>query len=205
MKQKELICPVCGEQYDCTLMSCPICSFENHLALSEDMSGKFSNLENNRIYHHQEWWKHQQAIAADLEAKKQELIECKNLQQQLQSLIGKGKPLAFLVTDRLNVYCIYEGKNTFGSSKRGNGEGEHQKLMTPGLPLRHQHILIEARKLGEKYEFYISELDGNNTVFLNSESTGPIVEPIIIKDSDQIIIVTNNSKATIQFRININR
>ena len=54
-------------------------------------------------------------------------------------------------------------------------------------------------------KFYISELGGNNTVFLNSESTGPIVEPIIIKDSDQIIIVTNNSKATIQFRININR
>ena len=146
MKQKELICPVCGEQYDITLISCPVCSFENHLALSEDMSGKFSNLENNRIYHHQEWWKNQQAIAADLEAKKQELIECKDLQLQLQSLIGKGKPLAFLVTDRLNVYCIYEGKNTFGSSKIGNGEGEHQKLMTPGVPLRHQHILIEARK-----------------------------------------------------------
>lgn len=198
-----LICPVCGNQYD-PGMSCPKCSFESHYALSEDMSGKFNNLENERIVNHKKWWDLQQnrvdKLNANIVSLNTELLTLKEENKRLAKEIKK--PLAFLITENMVVYCIYEGTNSYGSSKVA--EEGYQKIIIPGVRLEMKHFMIEAKRGERKYEFLISEVETEkNTLFLNSE-TIPILEPTVINDND-IIILVNNNKSNIRFRLNLNQ
>lgn len=41
------------------------------------------------------------------------------------------KPRGFLVTDRMAVCCLYEGRNVFGSAKANEAEPARQKVILP--------------------------------------------------------------------------
>lgn len=82
-------CPVCETEHD-EGMECPICSFESHYVLSEEMSEKFKTIEEEREKSHREWWEGQQQQVSGLNnaiAEKEKEIAAK--QQEYDDLKQK--------------------------------------------------------------------------------------------------------------------
>lgn len=172
-------CPICDFEHE-SMDYCPECGFERHL-LMNSASEEIKQYEQQRIEHAKQTW------------------------DKLQTTIKESsinKPIAFLVSERMNVYCLYDGINTFGSSKFNPENKNHQKLILPGMTLMPIHISIKAIQGERRYNFIISAINESN-VFLNSK-TEQIVSEAVIKDNDCIIIQSGDITASLVFRINLN-
>lgn len=126
-----------------------------------------------------------------------QLTEERKKNQQLL-LNNKKSPLAFLVvisSGNNEVYCLYEGVNSFGSVS--STEHQHQIIATSEWSFRGKHFVIEItpRLKGHQYRLYKKEGD----ICLNSPSNP--IDDINLSYSDIIII----NELKLQFVNNSNK
>lgn len=171
-------CPVCQQEHDVNEM-CPVCGFEIHLLLqSED--------------------------TAMQEFEEQRLAKAREIWGSRKELLAAKKPLAFLVTEQLTAYCVYDGENSFGSAKVNAQCTQHQKIIAGNCLMRPAHFAITTVPAGKRFEFNISELsDGEPSVFVNNLNV-PVGRGVPLADNDDIIIQCKEGSAKIKFRVNLN-
>lgn len=171
-------CPVCQQEHDVNEM-CPVCGFEIHLLLHpEDAAAK--------------------------EFEEQRLTKARELWDSRKGLLAAKKPLAFLVTEQLTAYCVYDGENSFGSAKVNVQCDQHQKIIAGGCLMRPAHFSITAVQTGKRLEFNIYELAaGEPSVFVNNLNV-PAAGGVSLSDNDDILIQSEGGNAKIKFRVNLN-
>lgn len=184
-------CPVCGALHEVGSF-CKECGFEPHL-FTKVPSEYLQQQERDRLEISSKRW--------------QEL-------QELRSNCSSGsKPLGYLITDRLVVYCLYEGLNTFGSTSETEDKKEEnfQSIHFAGVRILPRHFQIEVKTQDDKKsQFSIKVLhrtgEGAN-VYLNSMTQ--IVEDSSTElNSGDSILFSNDSEninMELKFRKNINR
>lgn len=184
-----ITCPVCGTAHDIGVF-CPVCGFEPHL-FTKVPSEIIQQQERDRLELSSQIW------------------------EELQELRGKqlssNKPLGYLITDRLIVYCLFEGINTFGSSQGLDAiEETFQSIHFAGVNISPRHFQIEVKpQEGKKVLFSIKVLpnDKSAKVFLNS-MTQMVDENFTELNSGDNILISNdmeNADIELKFRKNINR
>ena len=184
-----LKCPVCNSSIE-TGNICPECGFEVRLFV-ESPSEFIQNLERDRISSYKRMW--------------DELVL---LRQKVQTA---KKPLGFLISDRLVVYCIYNGENVFGSTSN-NGAAEDslsQTMLFPGIELSPRHFAIQAEPSGEgnKTIFQIKTLSKEGAgVYVNS-LTQRVDDVLELTSGDTVILSSGNDTDVVElrFRKNITR
>lgn len=171
-------CPVCQQEHDVNEM-CPVCGFEIHLLLqSED--------------------------TAMQEFEEQRLAKAREIWGSRKELLAAKKPLAFLVTEQLTAYCVYDGENSFGSAKVNAQCTQHQKIIAGNCLMRPAHFAITTVPAGKRFEFNISELSaGEPSVFVNNLNV-PAAGGVSLSDNDDILIQSEGGNAKIKFRVNLN-
>lgn len=203
---KQIECPICNEMHD-ENEACPRCSFEIHQILT--ISQHFQEIEQKRIATHTKWWNEQNKQKVDrilFEQKEQELNNANARVVELEQELEKGKkPIAFLISEQQVVYCLYEGKNTFGSAKINSNCDQHQKIILPGLSVRPVHFSILITTIENRKRYIINEVGGEvSTLYINS-ITNAVVNDTQLSDGDEITVSINQQDSKIKFRININR
>ena len=183
-------CPVCGAQHEIGNF-CPVCGFEPHL---------FSKVPSENI----------------LQQERGRLEISTRIWEELQELRGKkssnNKPLGYLITDRLVVYCLYEGLNTFGTTQEIDVDKEEvfQSIHFAGVNISPRHFQIEAKpQEGRKVLFSVKALQNDKSakVFLNT-MTQMVDENFTELNSGDNILFSNDSEnvnVELKFRKNINR
>lgn len=163
----DLKCPVCSSSIE-TGNICPECGFEVRL-FTEIPSEFIQNAERERITSYKQVW--------------DELVL---LRQKVKTA---KKPVGFLISDRLVVYCIYYGENVFGSAS-SNGVSEESSLQTmlfPGIELSPRHFEIQAEPSSE----------GNKTIFqikaLSKEGAGVYVNSLTQKVDDILELTSGDT------------
>ena len=177
-------CPICETEIE-EGMKCPKCSFESHYSFS--VSNLFVKNEQERINKHIEWWK---ALEQEIETLKQK--------------VGK-KPTAFMITEQKTVYCLFEGLNTFGSTKTNSDCEQHQKLILPGVTIRPVYFSIIITSDEHRKKCVINELEAESTTLFVNSTTNPVISDTVLSDGDEIIISIGKDECRIKFRININK
>ena len=183
-------CPVCGAQHEIGNF-CAVCGFEPHL-FSKVPSENIQQQERGRLEISTRIW------------------------EELQELRGKkssnNKPLGYLITDRLVVYCLYEGLNTFGTTQDIDVDKEEvfQSIHFAGVNISPRHFQIEAKpQEGRKVLFSVKALQNDKSakVFLNT-MTQMVDENFTELNSGDNILFSNDSEnvnVELKFRKNINR
>lgn len=110
-------------------------------------------------------------------------LKISNEFKRKQSITAKV-PIAFLLVtefDQTNVYCLYEGRNSFGAMEQNKSEPDYQMLVVAEMNLKTQHFSITITKENRTYNYMISPQDNSCTLALNSSSN-------IIKSTTNIYI-----------------
>lgn len=189
METIQIKCPVCGCDHDVREL-CPQCGFEYHLMVSPP-KGWLQEAEKKRL--------------ADACARWQALQESRQKAEE-----GKT-PLGFLITQRLVVYSLYEGRNVFGAPGGQAAEGEHfQQLMFPGVILQQRHFAIDAARGedGRKVNFSACMLaNGSTAICVNSQTKQLSADSLPIGDNDNILICPEGGTTCIELKLrkNLNR
>ena len=203
---KQIECPICNEMHDEDAI-CPRCSFEIHQFFTP--SPHFEAIENERKETHEKWWRElneQKVDRTQYEEIEQELNAANSRISELEQELEKGKkPIAFLISEQQVVYCLYEGKNTFGSAKINSNCDQHQKIILPGLSVRPVHFSILITTIENRKRCIINEVGGEvSTLYINS-TTNTVVNDTQLSDGDEITVSINHKDSKIKFRININK
>ncbi len=174
-------CPICQTAHDVN-ETCPECGFEVHVLLNPD-NAALQAYEEQRIEQARTMWNKRVERLATLSAK---------------------KPQAFLVTEQLTAYCIYEGTNSYGSAKVNRENEQHQKVIAGSCLFRPVHFTIVATPAEKRFLFTISETGSEeSTVFVNNVNV-PAVGETPLHDNDDILIKQQDGTVRIKFRINLN-
>lgn len=182
-------CPVCGTQHEIGSF-CPECGFEPHL-FTKVPSESIQQQERDRLEFSSRIW--------------EELQELRRKQS------SNNKPLGYLITDRLVVYCLYEGLNTFGSTQEIDMEEEvFQSIHFAGVNIAPRHFQIEAKPQdGKKVLFSIKSLPNNKSakLFLNTMTQMLDENFTELNSGDNILFSTDSENVAVElkFRKNINR
>ena len=115
------------------------------------------------------------------------------------------KPIAFLISEQQVVYCLYEGKNTFGSAKINSNCDQHQKIILPGLSVRPVHFSILITTIENRKRCIINEVGGDVSTLCVNSTTNAVVNDTQLSDGDEITVSINQKDSKIKFRININK
>lgn len=189
MEQKEMQCPVCGQKHEASQL-CPQCGYEYHLMLVPPAKW-LEEAEQRRLNEARARWQQQQ--------------------ESTQKALEGQQPLGFLITSRLAVYCLYEGRNVFGAPGAQSAEGEHyQELTFPGVSLCQRHFAIDAAisEDGRKVSFMACLLDGGiSTVCINSQAQTLTPQPTPVGNNDNIILCPGNIENNVELKLrkNLNR
>lgn len=179
--EKDAKCQVCGADLDGAVL-CSLCGFEHHEWLVEP-SAELNEYEYGRLSAAKQAWE--------------------RLQEEKAS-VRRNKPLGFLITENMVVYCLYEGENTFGSAKVADND-LHQKLILSGYGLRPVHLSVTV-SMGERtHTFTVKEIDPADepSVFVNSR-TEPVTDGSQLTDGDNLLVSTGTMAAGLKFRVNLN-
>ena len=179
--EKEAKCLVCGADLEGAVL-CPVCGFEHHEWLVEPAQA-LKEYEAERLAAAKEVWERLQAEKAS---------------------VTRNKPLGFLITENLVVYCLYEGKNTFGSSKVSDND-LHQKLILSGYGLRPVHLSVTVSRGERVNTFTVREVNPGDdpSVFVNSR-TEPVTDGSQLTDGDNLLISIGAMTTGLKFRVNLN-
>lgn len=172
-------CPVCGADAPVS-GTCPECGFEV-IAVAGEPTEEMRQWLDSRV------------------------AQAKERYEKQKEQMGR-KPRGFLVTDRMAVCCLYEGRNVFGSAKASESEPTRQKVILPGIMLRPSQFVIDTVVDGRRSKFFIKELEEEgiaSMVFVN-QTTNPATAPIELADGDNILVISGDNRATITFRTNTN-
>lgn len=189
MDTNTINCPVCGMQHEIGGF-CPECGFEPHL-FTKVPSENIQKQERDRLEISSSIW--------------EELQELRRKQS------SNNKPLGYLITDRLVVYCLYEGLNTFGTTQEINMEDEvFQSIHFAGVNISPRHFQIEAKAQdGKKVSFSIKALSNNKSakLFLNTMTQMLDENFTELNSGDNILFSTDSENVDVElkFRKNINR
>ena len=202
---KQIECPICHEVHD-ENEACPRCSFEFHQIFTP--SNHFQEIEQKRISSHTKWWEmllEQKIDRSEYDEKVKELNAANARIVELEQELKRGKkPVAFLVSEQKAVYCLYDGKNTFGSAKMNSDREQHQKIILPGVSLRPAHFSITVTSEDNRKHCVINEIGAASTTLFVNSTTNAVAMDVLLNDGDEIIISTNQKEYKIKFRININ-
>lgn len=198
-------CPICHEMHDENVM-CPCCSFEIHQLFLQP--GKFQEIERKRISEHRGWWDQLKANTIDrvkYDEKVNELkIAVSRIAELENKILERKKPAAFLITNQKVVYCVYEGLNTFGSSKRNPDCECHQKIILPGIKVRPVHFSINVIQGEKHFSYVINEVGAEPTSLYLNSTTCAVGVDTFLNDDDEILFVVDKNESNIKFRINLN-
>lgn len=184
-------CPVCGTPHEIGTF-CLKCGFEPHL-FTKIPSENIQQQERDRLEISSRIWE--------------------ELQELREKQSSNNKPLGYLITDRLVVYCLYEGINTFGTTPEAEEKTEEycQSIHFAGVNISPRHFQIEAKiQEGKKVVFSLRILPNKSNcakVYLNS-MTQIIDNNFMELNSGDNILFSNDSvnvNIELKFRKNINR
>ncbi len=172
-------CPVCGADAPAS-GTCPECGFEIIAVVGEPTEEM------------RQW------LAA-------RVGQAKERYEKQREQMGR-KPRGFIVTDRMAVCCLYEGRNVFGSAKANEAEPTRQKVILPGITLRPSQFCIDTVVEGHRGKFFIKELaeEGMPSMVFVNQTTNPATAPIELADGDNILVISGDNRAVITFRVNTN-
>jgi len=182
----DLKCPVCNSPIE-TGNICPNCGFEVRL-FAAIPSEFIQKAERDRISSYKRVW--------------DELVL---LRQKVKTA---KKPVGFLISDRLVVYCIYNGANVFGSASNC-GETEvssTQVMLFPGIELSpcHFEIQSELSDEGNKTVFHIKALSKEGAgVYVNS-LTQKVDDVLELASGDTVILSSGNEDDVVELRFRKN-
>ena len=91
---------------------------------------------------------------------------------QMSSVSSKKEPIAFLLVSEfgeMNVYCLYEGSNIFGSAEADNNQTNYQMLVVSDNNLKPQHFEVTAKKMNKHFTFTVLPTNNSCLIALNSE------------------------------------
>lgn len=203
---KQIECPICHEVHD-ENVACPLCSFEFHQIFTP--SNHFQEIEQKRISSHTKWWEallEQKINRSEFNRKEEELNAANARIADLERELGNGKkPVAFLISEQKAVYCLYDGLNTFGSSKTNSECKQHQKMILPGITIRPTHFSITITSEEKRKHCTINELGGELTSLFVNSTTNAVGVDTLLNDGDEIIVSINQKECRIKYRININK
>lgn len=179
--EKDAKCQVCGADLDGAVL-CSVCGFEHHEWLVEP-SAELKEYESGRLSSARQAWE--------------------RLQEEKTS-VTRNKPLGFLITENMVVYCLYEGENTFGSAKVSDTD-LHQKLILSGYGLRPVHLSVTVTKGERTHTFTVKEVNPSEvpSVFVNSR-TEPVTDGSQLTDGDNLLVSTGAMATGLKFRVNLN-
>jgi hypothetical protein len=174
-------CLVCGSDLN-GVNICGVCGFEHREWLVEP-SDKLRQYEDQRLELARNLW---------------------NRRQEENAASAMCKPLGFLVTEKMVVYCLYEGENTFGSAKVAE-IAQHQKLIIPGCALKPVHFSVDVSKGERLPEFTLKEMNPGEqpSVYLNCEDE-PVADSIRLADGDSLLVGSGDTFGKVTLRINLN-
>ena len=88
------------------------------------------------------------------------------------SNFGK-QAVAFLLVnefDQMNVYCLYEGRNIFGTMEAAPNQSDYQMLVVSDNSLNSQHFEVCVRKENKSFTFTVSPINDSCVMALNSQA-----------------------------------
>ncbi len=122
-----------------------------------------------------------------LSKSQQKIFELSNTKPEKPVLdngnIGK-KPIAFLLVtefDQMNIYCLYEGRNLFGSMEASSNKPDYQMLVVSDDRLNSLHFEVSVRRKDKRCAFTVSPINETCILALNSLSN-------LVKDENSIQI-----------------
>lgn len=184
---EKIHCPVCGTSHNIGDL-CPECGFEPHF-YTEIPSEAIKQYEQQRISSAKRVW--------------DELQSLRNAQEKAK------QPVGFLITERLVVYCLYEGVNGFGAGVSDIPQDvQYQNLLIPGIQILPGHFEIEVQKDEKRTIFLIRRTNPEGVdVYLNTltqkvDSTG-----MQLNSGDSILLASDPNAVNVElrFRKNITR